>query len=97
MAQYLEYALGTFISGQEGRTVTDLELHRLRGKYEAANPDMKDMEEVIQKAIENLDRSLPAFGSDRTSLEGLYNALMPDGQKTLKEERLFALLFGIKT
>jgi phosphohistidine swiveling domain-containing protein len=97
MAQYLEYALGTFISGQEGRTVTDLELHRLRGKYEAANSGMKGMEEAIQKAIKNLDRSLPAFGSDRMSLEGLYNALMPDGQKTLKEERLFALLFGIKT
>ncbi len=97
MAQYFEYSLGIFISKQEGRTVTDLELHRLRDKYEADNPNIKHMEERIQKTIENLDRSLPAFGNGKESLEGLYNLLMQDAQKRLKEEKLFALLFGIET
>lgn len=97
MAQYFEYSLGIFISEQEGRTVTDLELHRLRSKYEATNPNINHMEEKIQKSIEDLDRSLPVFGNDKESLEGLYNLLMQDAQKRLKEERLFALLFGIET
>ncbi len=97
MAQYFEYSLGIFTCEQEGKTVTDLELHRLRDKYETVDPDIKRMEEKIQKTIENLDRSLPAFGNGKESLEGLYNLLMQDAQKKLKEERLFALLFGIET
>jgi phosphohistidine swiveling domain-containing protein/exonuclease VII small subunit len=97
MAQYFEYSFGIFISEQEERTITDLELYRLRGKYEATNQNIKHMEERIQRAIENLDRSLPAFGNGKESLEGLYNLLMQDAQKRLKEEKLFALLFGIET
>ena len=94
MAQYFEYALGSLISEKEARTVTDIELHTLRNEYENKMPNIKSVEKSIQGAIDKLDKELPAFGPGSSSLEGLYNLLMTDAQKILKEERIFSILFS---
>lgn len=94
MSDYYEYALGTFITEKEGRLITDIDLYKLKSKYEKVRPDIKTVDTKLEEIIEDIDRS-PYF-TDRSEFcqINIAQTLLKDIQKKLtKDEFKRAVLY----
>ncbi len=92
MSDYFDYALGSFISRQEGHTVTDIEFYKLKEAYEGRYPDIPKTAALIGEKISELNRTLPAFG--RSSLSELFDNIVSEAKGLLDEDTFTAIMLS---
>ena len=93
MPTYFEYALGSFMSGKEGKCVTDQELYRLRPEYEKRYPQIKETFDELENILNDVDTELTAPHADTglTYIE-MTRRILPQAEKALGKEGMMSLI-----
>ena len=87
MTDYYEYSLGNLITKNEGRLITDIELYKLKTKYEEKYPNIKETSLKLQEILEDVDRSQYTNAGNQSSYTDIAKNVLSDLQKKLSENK----------
>ena len=87
MTDYYEYSLGNLITKNEGRLITDIELYKLKTKYEEKYPNIKETSLKLQEILEDVDRSQYTNAGNQSSYTDIAKNVLSDLQKKLSEDK----------